>query len=283
MKAPPVEPAIIVESLSVIRHQSVILDSVSCSIPKGQCTVILGPNGCGKTTLTRAITGMTFISSGSATVLGQKIGETDVRALRRRIGIVNPTADIGGAHVSGAIVDGDLSAHEAVLTGYFGTVGLYDVPTEDQREHADRLLRQVGLSHRRELRFSLLSSGEQRRCMIARALVHMPELLILDEPTSGLDLRGREQVLATIEMILARSDAPTVLFITHHVEEISPRTRQVMLMKQGRFIHVGTPREIITPETLSDLFNCKVFVRRIHGRWWLEVLPEAWIELISEV
>ncbi len=128
------------------------------------------------------------------------------------------------------------------------------------------MLQQVGLHQRRDLRFGLLSTGEQRRCMIARALAHEPELLILDEPTAGLDLAGREQVLATIEMILAGAKPPTVLMVTHRVEELSPRTRQVLLMKEGRVVAAGPPKEVITPESLTSTFGCKVFVSCITSR-----------------
>lgn len=274
------QDAVRIEGLRVVRGATAILDGVSCRIPAGQCTAILGPNGCGKTTLTRCLTGHMFITEGTVRVLGQTVGETDVRALRRRIGVVNPTTDAGGSHVSGAVVDADLTAVEAVVTGYFHTVGLYDAPTVEQWDRAEHLLRQVGLSHRRDLRFGLMSTGEQRRAMIARALVHVPELLILDEPTSGLDLAGREQVLATVEQIMAGARPPTVLLITHHVEEISPRTAQVLLMRGGRITAAGPAREVISPESLTQTFGCKVFVRKIHGRWWLEVLPEAWLELL---
>ncbi len=279
MTQPP--PAIEVHDLHVVRGRTHILRGVNCTIRAGTCTAILGPNGSGKTTLTRTFTGQVFITHGSVRVLGQTIGHTDVRALRRRIGIINPTTDTASAHVSGAVVDADLSAHDAVCTGFFGTVGLYDQPTDEQRSMADHVLRQVGLAHRTELRFGLLSTGEQRRCMIARALVNRPELLILDEPTAGLDLAGREQVLATIEMVLAAARPPTVLMITHHVEELSPRTAQVLLMNDGRISAAGPPNKVITPESLTDTFGCKVFVKRLHGRYWLEVLPEAWLELVK--
>ncbi len=269
-----------IHDLTVERGGTAILRGVNCHLPAGHCTALLGPNGCGKTTLTRCLTGYMFITSGTVRVLGQEIGDTDVRALRRRIGLVNPTLDQAGAHVAGAAVDADLSAHEAVCTGFFGTVGLYDRPSPDQHERADHLLAQVGLSQRRDLRFALLSHGEQRRALIARALVHIPELLILDEPTAGLDIAGREQVLATIEMVLAGPTPPTVLMITHHVEEISPRASQVLLMRGGRITAAGPPREVITPERLTETFGCKVFVKRLHGRWWLEVLPEAWLYLV---
>lgn len=278
----PSDSAVVVENLCVVRGQHRIVDNVTLSLPRGRCTAILGPNGCGKTTLTRAMVGLTFITEGSVTVLGQTLGECDVRALRRRVGIVNPSTETSAGHVIGSpgTVDAELSALEAVLTGFFGTIGLYDTPTTEQRDRALDMLTHVGLSHRIDLRFGLLSTGEQRRCMIARALASGPELLILDEPTAGLDLAGREQVLATVERILASPNPPTVVMVTHHVEELSPRTVQVLLMKNGKILHRGTPEQTITPETLTQTFGCKVFVKKIHGRYWLEVLPEAWLDLI---
>lgn len=277
-------PAAQVRGLRVVRHGTTILDNVTCTLERGRYTAILGPNGCGKTTFARCLLGQMYATAGKVTVLGQTLGQTDIRTLRRRIGFVNPTTDPGGAggyHVTGAVVDADLSTTEAVITGYFGTVGLYDRYTDRQRGHARELLTLVGLPHRTDHRFGLLSTGEQRRALIARALVHVPELLILDEPTAGLDLAGREQVLATIEQVLQQPNAPAVLMITHHVEELSPNTHTVMLMKQGRFIAAGPPQTIITPERLSEAFGCKVFVEQIHGRYWLQVLPEAWIDLMK--
>lgn len=266
--------------MRVVRGRTIILDGVTLRIQRGECTAILGPNGCGKTTLSRVLLGQIFATQGNIQVLGQTLGQCDVRALRRRIGIVNPTTDSPEAHVTGAVVDASLTATQAVVTGYFASVGLYDRPTAEQTDHARALLSHVGLGHRLDHRFALLSTGEQRRALIARALVHQPELLILDEPTAGLDLAGREQVLATIERILAHPQPPAVLMITHHVEELSPRTRTVHLMQHGRILHEGSPAQTITPETLSQTFGCKVYVRRLHGRYWLEVLPEAWLDLV---
>ncbi|MFW6060341.1 MAG: ABC transporter ATP-binding protein [Phycisphaeraceae bacterium] len=273
--------AVDARDVRVVRGGQAILAGVSARIPRGTCCALLGPNGCGKTTFARTLLGQMFPTTGKLRVLGETIGQTHIPKLRQRIGIVNPTTDSAGNHVPGAVVDANLTATHAVLTGLFGTVGLYDQPTHAQRERAQHLLEHVGLGHRIHHRFALLSTGEQRRALLARALVHRPELLILDEPTAGLDISGREHVLATLEQILAQPDAPAVLMITHHVEELSPRTAQVMLMSEGRVTCAGPPGGVITPERLSDTFGCKVYVRRVHGRYWLEVLPEAWVDLLK--
>ena len=273
--------AVAADDLRLVRGGRAILDGVSCRIERGTCCALLGPNGCGKTTLARCLVGQMHPTAGTLHVLDQTIGQTNIFALRRRIGLVNPTTDTAGHHVPGAVVDANLTARDAVLTGLFGTVALYDTPSEAQRQRAAHLLDEVGLSESVDQRFELLSTGEQRRALLARALIRRPELLILDEPTAGLDVPGRERLLATLERILASPDAPAVLLITHHVEELSPRTAQVLLMQGGRITAAGPPRAVITPERLSETFGCRVYVRRVHGRWWLEVLPEAWVDLLK--
>lgn len=272
--------AIDCDGLVVRRGHTTILDGLSCRIERGRVAAILGPNGCGKTTFTRCLTGSMFATAGRLTVLNQTIGRTNILDLRKRIGLVNPTTDHGFAHVTGAVVDASLTATMAVCTGYFASVGLYDKPSAQQIDHARDILKTVGLGHRLDHKLSRLSTGEQRRALIARALVHKPELLILDEPTAGLDLRAREQVLATVEKLLSDDDPPAILMITHHVEELSPRTSQVLLMKHGRFVATGAPDQVINPETLSEVYGCKVYVKKTHGRFWLEVLPEAWLDLV---
>ncbi len=259
--------------VSVVRQDTPILDNVTWQVPRGGCAAILGPNGSGKTTLTRVIAGYEWPSSGRVTVLGQTLGQTDVRKLRQRLAVVNPAERFG--------VNAELTAQQVVLTGCFGTLGLYDQPTSEQADKADHLLCTVGLSHRNKHRYGLLSTGEQRRCLLARAMIDLPELLILDEPTAGLDIAGREHLLATLEQMLEKPDAPTLILVTHHVEELARATSQVIMLREGRIIAHGPPDTTITPETLSRVMGCKVFVSRRAGRFWLEVLPEAWPELLN--
>ena len=270
----PATPAVRIAGVSIRRSGVSILSDIDWTLPRGASCAVLGPNGSGKTTLMRVITGYMWPTEGTVDVLDRRLGRTDVRELRKYVSVVDPSERFG--------VDENLTALQAVLTGYFGTLFLYDRTSGKQADHADHLLRAVGLAHRRGHRFGLLSTGERRRCLLARALVRLPEILVLDEPTAGLDIAGRERVLATIEQLRRLHPRMTVLMVTHHVEELSPRTDQVLLLKAGRCAALGPPDRVITPERLSDVFGCKVFVQKRSGRWWLEVLPEAWLDLLKK-
>ena len=269
----PTPPAIQMHDVSVVRAGEAILDDVNWSVPRGAYVALLGPNGSGKTTLTRVITGFMWPSTGTVTVFGRTLGRTDVRELRKHIAVVDPSERFG--------VDGAMTAQQVVLTGFFATLYLYEKPEIDQTRRAEMLLDSVGLAHRRFHRFATLSTGEQRRCLLARAMVQTPPLLILDEPTAGLDISAREHLLATIDHLHRCPDRPTIIMVTHHVEEISPNADHVLLLKQGRITTQGPPTTVINPESLTDAFDCRVFVQKRSGRFWLEVLPEAWPELLD--
>ena len=269
-------PAIEVRDLQVRRGETRILRDFNWTLPRGSFGVILGPNGSGKSTLLRVLRGRAWPIGGTIDVLGERFGSYDWRKMRRRLAVVDPSEK----HT----VDGRVTASDAVLTGFFSTLWLYDEPTSVQRDRASRLLEAVGLGHRRDHAFGTLSTGEQRRCLLARALVEVPEILALDEPTAGLDLAGRERLLATVSQLRQEHPEMTVVLITHHVEEIAPEADQLLLLSEGRVAACGRPDDLLTPERMTELFGCKVFIQKRSGRWCLEVLPEAWLELLrSEI
>ena len=170
--------AIDCEGLVVRRGQTTILDGLSCRIQRGQAAAILGPNGCGKTTFARCLTGTMFATEGRLTVLGETIGQTNILALRKRVGLINPTTDNNFAHVTGAVVDAALPTTLAVCTGYFASVGLYERPTEAQIEHARHLLKNVGLGHRLD--------HLARRHRLAMALTALALFILTISLTAGL-------------------------------------------------------------------------------------------------
>lgn len=270
------EPAIQLSGVSLRRGDAEILRDIHWSVPPGTCAAILGPNGSGKSTLTRVLACHMWPTSGSVRVMGAKFGESNLLELRRDIRLIQPAGPYD--------VDPNLTCHDVALTGFFGSIGLYDEPTPHMHAEAERLIAQVGLSHVASHPYRVLSSGERVRSLIARALAIRPKLLLLDEPTAGLDLRAREQVLATVQRMYdssAHETPPTVVLITHHVEELPPATSHVLLLSEGRVAAAGTPDEVLRAELLSAVYHCPLEIRQRGGRRYVEVHPEAWDRLLA--
>ena len=267
-------PAIDLRGVTVTRGDRTILTDITWSVPAGGTAAVLGPNGSGKSTLVRVVLGQMWPTRGAVAVLGQPFGETDLNELRRDVRLVQTGGPLEA--------DADEPAQHIVLTGFFGTVGLYHETTAAQRSRASALIQQVGLARQADQPFRTLSSGERMRCLIARALVVEPHLLILDEPTNGLDLVSREQVLATVAALVSRADRrPAVVVITHHVEELMPQTSSVLVLKDGRAAASGPPADVLTSAVLSDVYELPVEVSHQGGRFWLQVHPEAWRTLVT--
>jgi iron complex transport system ATP-binding protein len=265
---------LMLRGVSVRRADRWILRDITWTLPAGASAAILGPNGSGKSTLARILCGYLWPTEGEVAVHGRRFGETDLNDLRHSIRLVQPAGPYD--------VDAELSARDVVLTGLYGTIGLFDAPPAQEVEHAQRLLARVGLSAVAEHRYSTLSSGERVRALIARALIQKPRLLLLDEPTAGLDLLAREQVLATIQTLTdASNDPPTTILITHHIEELGPRTSQVLLLENGRIAASGAPEQVLKAETLSRAYRCPLKVHHDAGRYYVRVDPSAWKALVD--
>ncbi len=267
------QPAIELRHVGLRRGEKWILRGIDWSVPAGACAALLGPNGSGKSTLARIIACHLWPTEGESCILGGKFGDVDLMELRRSIRLVQPAGPYD--------IDVELSAREVVLTGFFGTIGLYSAVTSSMHDEAERVLAQVGLSPLADHTYATLSSGERIRSLIGRALVRQPRLLLLDEPTSGLDLLAREQVLATVQRMLEQPDHPTVLMITHHIEELPPATSHVLLLDDGQCAAAGAPEAVLREDVLSAAYRVPVQVRRSGGRFYAEVHPQAWSELLA--
>jgi iron complex transport system ATP-binding protein len=273
---PPAHSAAIrLSGVGMKRGERWILRDINWTVPAGSCCAILGPNGSGKSTLTRILAAHTWPSTGSATVLDGTFGETSLPELRHSIRLVQAAGPYD--------VEPELTAREVVETGFFGTLGLYADVDEVTAREADALLAQVGLSHVASQPYGTLSSGERVRSLIARALAARPKLLLLDEPTSGLDLLAREQVLATVQSLFDSDDRtpPTVVFITHHVEELPPATSHVLLLDNGAAAASGAPGDVLRSDVMSAVYRCPLDVRYADGRWSVHVHPGAWEGLLN--
>lgn len=254
--------------MGVLRGDRWIVDGLSVAIPTGACCALLGHNGCGKSTVMGLLSGYLWASRGQVRVLGQALGEVDVAELRQDIRLVQSTGV--------AQPEPEATARDVVLTGFFGTAGLYGSVDDAMRSTAAAELGRVGLTELAGHAFGTLSAGESMRCLIARALVMRPRLLLLDEPTAGLDLVGREQVLVTIAQLHERDPRLTILLTTHHLEELPVSTSHVLLMTGGRRHAFGPTAQVLRSEVLSAAYGCAVNVTERAGRFFATVtLPNA--------
>lgn len=272
----PAAPSIQLHNVGVVRSNRWILRDITWDVPAGACAAVLGPNGSGKSTLTKVIAGHLWPTAGDVRVLGEHFGEVDLHQLRRGLRLVSSTSPIE--------LDPELTAHEVALTGFFGTLGLYDEVDPSMRDDAAEMLDRVGLNPVAGHRYATLSSGERMRCLLARALVVRPRLLMLDEPTMGLDFLAREQVLAAVQSLTTADpdQRPTVIMITHHLEELPPPVSHVLLLSEGRAAAIGPPQQVLRPEILSPVYHCPMQVTRLADRYYAHVHPGSWEGILRQ-
>ncbi|MCF3648284.1 ABC transporter ATP-binding protein [Synoicihabitans lomoniglobus] len=258
---PESTPLLNVSRLNVARGTKRLLRDLTWSIQPGEHWVVMGPNGCGKTTLLRSLTGFIAPSSGDITLLGAVYGETDWREVRQSVGLVSSSLQ---PHIPGGEI-----ALETVISGRYDQLDFWGESTAADERAALALLRKlhVGAIARRE--WAYLSQGERQRVLIARALAARPRLLILDEPCAGLDPVARAEFLAAMNGLTDDVHGPAVLLVTHHVEEITTGFTHAMLMAKGQSVAAGPLRETLNNTNLSTAFAAPLRIRRTAKGWHL--------------
>ncbi|WP_409300769.1 ABC transporter ATP-binding protein [Peribacillus sp. SCS-155] len=247
------------------RNGKNILHNVNWEVQKGEHWALLGLNGSGKTSILKMVTGYQWPTSGELSVLGHIFGKTNLPELRKSIGWVSSSLD--DIYHSRP---GD-TALEVVLSGKFASIGLYEDITQLDIEKALQLLERFNISHLSDQKINLLSQGEKRRAMIARALMPSPRLIILDEPCNGLDIYSKEELLSAIEDITAMPDGPTVLYVTHHIEEIVPSISHALLLNNGQVIAQGLKKSTLTESLLQRTFQVPLTLAWEDERPWIRV------------
>lgn len=246
--------------LSVVRDVSILHD-ISWKVLPGQHWCMLGANGSGKTTLLGVLTAYITPTSGTVSVCGEEYGKFDWREMRKQIGLVSS--------VISQRMDKPLSALETVKTGKNAYLNYEDPSVTDKNERATAILQQVECVHLADRSWLKLSQGERQRVLIGRALMAEPRLLILDEPCAGLDPVAREKFLQFVNRLLKQQDGPTVVMVTHHVEEIMPEFSHVILLKNGEVKLAGDKSDVLTSQNISETFGEEVQLQMSQGRYSL--------------
>ncbi|EAC8433899.1 ABC transporter ATP-binding protein [Listeria monocytogenes] len=243
------------ENVYFKRDNKTILSDINWVVKEKENWAILGLNGSGKTTLLQLLNGYLWPSSGRLQVLGHIFGQTSLPELRKSIGWVSNALD----H---QLKDYELS-EQIVLSGKFASIGIYAKVTADEMALAKKLLIDCGGISLIGKPYKILSQGERQIVLIARALMANPKLLILDEPCNGLDLFAKERLLERIKKIAELPESPTMLFVTHHTEEILPCFDNIILLRDGEITHHGKTENLLSEEVLQDFYQKPVELIRI--------------------
>lgn len=254
------------KDVSIRRGRTEILRGVNWTVRAGEHWAVLGGNGSGKTTLLTVAAGYLWPTEGTVEVLGRRFGRTDLRELRKSIGFVSAAL----ADRLAAVRPHD-DARTVTVSGRYASLGVYTEPKAADWERADALLARFGCHSLADRPYATLSQGEKQRVLLARAWMADPALLVLDEPCTGLDVSARELLLAGLARAAAEDVRPTVIYVTHHVEEILPLFSHTLVLREGQVVAQGATRATLTDDVLSRAFGLGVEVHWAHGRPWLRV------------
>ncbi len=248
------------ENVSVVRDGKLILDDITWAVGPDERWVIIGPNGAGKTTLLLLAAAHEHPTEGALTILGEQLGEGDVFGLRPRLGFAS-TAMARQIPPTETVVN-------VVMTAAWAVTGRWNEQYESvDEERARRVLAEWKLDRLADRRFGTLSDGEQKRTMIARAVMTDPEILLLDEPAASLDLGSREELVRLLGEFAISPTAPVIIMVTHHVEEIPPGFTHALVIAEGRIQSAGPISSTLDSDTLSATFGIPIIVSRFAGRF----------------
>ena len=253
--------------LRIQRGKTIILTDVHWRVREGEHWIILGANGSGKTSLLSALTGYLTPTAGEISMLGRYYGRFDWRELRKRVGIVSSSIR--------QMMANDEPALETVLSGQLAMIDFRGKAAPAERVRALSLLEQVECANLAERPWRVLSQGERQRVLIGRALMPKPRLLILDEPCAGLDPAAREHFLGFLQGLGQRRNSPTLVLVTHHIEEIMPVFSHVLILKGGKVLAQGEKEKVLTPGMLSKAFGTRMQVRRKRGKYELRLFTSG--------
>jgi len=255
-----VSEVIELENVSVVRGSETIIDSVTFQVNANERWVIIGANGAGKTTLLKLCAGQIQPSSGLATLLGQRLGRVNVFELRTRIGFASSAL--------AAQIPNSETVLNAVMTASYGVTGRWNEQYDEIDERrARRVLREWELLDFEDRPFGTLSDGERKRVQIARSIMTDPELLLLDEPVASLDLAARELTIQLLSGYAESPQAPAMVMVTHHLEEIPEGFTHAMILQDGKIMARGEIMSTLTSESISEAFRFPLTLSFENGRY----------------
>jgi iron complex transport system ATP-binding protein len=256
-----------ISNLRIERGGTVILDNVNWRANSSEHWVMLGANGSGKTSLLSALTGYLMPTAGEISLLGETYGQSDWRELRKKIGLVSSS-------VRQMMADEE-PALETVASGKYDMIDFWGRMTRSEKAQATKLLCQVECEYLAERPWGVLSQGERQRVLVARALMAKPRVLILDEPCAGLDPAAREHFLQFLQRLGVQKNSPTLVLVTHHVEEIMPVFSRVLILKNGHVQAVGEKPNVLNSKNLSVAFGARMRLLKTGNRYILTVTSKS--------
>ena len=257
-------PILDIQHATVYRGDTCVFADFSFALHEGEHAAIVGPNGAGKSTLLKLLAGEVHpvpLDETSIRLFGEE--QWNVWDVRKRLGIVSH--DLQHQYMD------QVTGLKVILSGFYASIGIYGHQDYSyaQIARADKMLEEMGVGWLKDRRFGDMSTGEQRRCLLGRAVVHEPTALVLDEPTGGLDLTATFHYLDLVRAHIRKGK--TLLLVTHHIHEIPPEVERVVLLKHGKILQDGDKRSVLTEDNLRALFDCSVTLAQANG--WYQVLP----------